>query len=59
MITGEDIDRCIIDQYASEFKDMTVDEAKDALEFAERDLEEVAGWVDALNAFLRVEGAQV
>lgn len=59
MITGEDIDRCVMEQYSAYLADMTLDDAKEALRFAENDLEEVEGWIDALHAFIRIEEASI
>ena len=56
MITGQDIDRCILDNFdGDDFNDMTLDEAKEYLRQAERDLEEIEPWIEALNAFIRTE----
>lgn len=59
MITGEDIDRCIVEQYAGDLADMTVEEAKGCLSNLEDELADLEGWVEALHAFIRIEEASI
>lgn len=55
MITGEDMDRCVLDSFPyDDFKSMTLEEAKVFLRQAERDLEELEPWIEALHAFIRI-----
>lgn len=55
MLTGEDIDRCLVEAHAADLENVDIETAKEWLAEATEEQDRVDCWVEALVAYIRLE----